>query len=476
MLPAPREVCTAFSELMASDHEDAVAYLHDLGVSSGYIKTQASDNGIHWTNGSSYGDLECTINLSKPEKDPLVIAADAATNADAAAVDAESADAKSPPNTSLTRLSQKAPQCDLCWENEGFQGTSEFPAKPGLRIVPILLGGETWGLHYSPYAYFTEHCIAISEQHRPMRINESCFERLLDFVDAFPFYFIGSNADLPIVGGSILSHDHFQGGRHVFPLMQAPIEREVCLQGALGKQGVQCGIVRWPASVLRLVSEDRVALSRVASRILSTWSTFSNEPCGIIAFDGTQHNTLSPIVRKTESVYTMDLVFRNNRTDAQHPWGIFHPDESMHHIKKENIGLIEIMGMAILPPRLAEELPLVQLAILEAVGRGLSPVVLTARLEDQRTVAHHAAWATDVYTRRASELSVTELRDSELSRIDSQGPEYPAFLPSAQKNELHPIIQQEVSRVFVSILETTGVFKCDATGRAGWDSFVEMIA
>lgn len=338
MLPPPQEVRETFSALMSRDSEQAVAYLYELGVESGYIKQDEIARNICWTSESPYGELELTINLSKPEKDPRDIAA-----------------AANDLHTKQSSLPQaNEPQCDLCWENEGFVGSPEHPAKPGLRIAAVTLGNEHWGLQYSPYAYFTEHCIALSEKHRPMKIDEACFERLLDFVDLFPFYFIGANADLPIVGGSILSHDHFQGGRHTFPLMKAPIERAV-LQGVF--PGVQCGIVRWPASVLRLSADNRTALVEAASRVLRAWQNFSNEECNIIAASNEQHNTLNPIVRKSDTTYTMDLVLRNNRTDNEHPYGIFHPDESLHHIKKENIGLIEIMGLAILPPRLLKELP-----------------------------------------------------------------------------------------------------------------------
>ena len=463
LLPDPHEVRATFSDLMAKDPEKAVAYLHELGVSSGYIDVKAIARNVRWVSKSLGVDIECTINLSKPEKDPLEIAAaasDVACGVDDVAVLS---------GVQVHRLTQHVPQCDLCWENEGFPGTPEHPAKPGLRIVPITLGGECWGLQYSPYAYFNEHCIALSKEHRPMRIDESCFERLIDFVDVFPFYFIGANADLPIVGASILSHDHFQGGRHEFPLMRAPITRNVHLKGL---PELQCGIVDWPASVLRLTSKDRAALSKAASRILNVWRGYSNESCDIVASSeaqhvgSIQHNTLNFIVYKKESAYIMDLVLRNNRTDAQHPWGIFHPPESMHHIKKENIGLIEIMGMAILPPRLVNELPLVQQELMDAARRNLSLAELEARLKSQEMIAPHAAWATDVYDRRAAELRETV----------AQQPGYPKAPFDVNNNGLHPVIQQEVASVFVSILKTTGVFKRNAIGAAGWNSFIDRIA
>lgn len=364
-LPQPQEVCAVFTELMETSSLAATQYLYKLGLSSCYINTKALAQNIMWTATSPYGVLECTINLSKPEKDPRAIAAEA--------LQAQSSKHPHKAQVQLGKnvredrggaasLSSSAvpatPQCDLCWENEEFLGTPEHPAKPGLRVVPITLGRETWGLQYSPYAYFSEHCIALSKEHRPMIINDATFERLLDFVDLFPFYFIGANADLPIVGGSILSHDHFQGGCHEFPLMKAPLKQEFTLADL---PEVQCGVVQWPASVVRLVSEDRPQLLKAASRVLQAWLNFSNEACSICAFTGEKrHNTLNPIVRKQDNTYIMDMVLRNNRSSEEHPWGIFHAPESSHHIKKENIGLIEIMGLAILPPRLLTQMPQVR--------------------------------------------------------------------------------------------------------------------
>lgn len=430
MLPSPSIVRTTFSELMKNDPEKAVAYLYELGTSSGYIKTEAIAKNIRWTTPGPYGNIECTINLSKPEKDPKAIAA------------AASFDNPSP------MAENHEPKCDLCWENEKFSGNAEHPAKPGLRIAAINLTSERWGLQFSPYAYFTEHCIALSKEHRPMKIDTLCFDRLLDFVDLLPFYFIGANADLPIVGGSILSHDHFQGGRYEFPLMKAPIEH--CFHLPKTPE-VDCGIVRWPASVLRLTSENRVALSCAASKILSVWQTYSNEACNIISHsNGTPHNTLNPIVRKIGSTYSMDLVLRNNRTTAQYPWGIFHAHETEHHLKKENIGLIEIMGMAILPPRLAKELPLVQSELIRAADESISASDLASRLQALPETIAHTQWATDIYTRHSAELV----------DIDSL---------------IHPVIQEEVAGTFTTILETTGVFKRDSNGNAGWNLLFDQL-
>ena len=429
-LPEPEKVRTEFTRLMGSDPEHAVAYLHELGTSSGYLDERAAARTIRWTGESAYGTLECSINLAKPEKDPRAIAA-------AAVVPAENV---------------TTPLCDLCWENEGFPGTPDHPAKLGLRIAAIELGGERWGLQFSPYAYFPEHCIALSEKHRPMKIDAPCLERLLDFAEQFPFYFIGSNADVPIVGGSILSHDHFQGGRHVFPLMKAPVERPFSLPG---EPEVRCGIVRWPASVVRLISADRRALARVATRVLDAWCAFTFDPCDIRAYTGDiPHNTLNPIVHTTEEGLVMDLVLRNNRTDAVHPWGIFHPGEHLHHIKKENIGLIEIMGLAILPPRLARELPAVESALVEAARTGQAFADLRERLLSDPLSAPHAEWAAKVFARREADLAQPRTRPQSF---------------------LHPVIQQEVTHLFATILETTGVFKRTPVGRAGWDAFLEVL-
>lgn len=328
--------------------EAALAYLYDLGLRSGYIRVEDIARNICWTADSPYGELEITVNLSKPEKDPRAIAAAAAGSA--ARATAGSA-AESRPEQEGAYL----PQCDICWENEGYAGDAQRAAKPHLRIAAIELAGEMWGLQYSPYAYFREHCIALSREHRPMKIDAACFERLLDFVDQFPLYFMGSNADLPIVGGSILSHDHFQGGRHEFALMRAPIEREFAIADC---EDVACGVVRWPASVIRLRSADRAQLVRAARCVLDAWRTWDEPACGVYARTGeVPHNSLNPIARKLGDVYVMDLVLRNNRTTEERPWGLFHPDEPLHYVKKENIGLIEIMGLAILPPRLEREMP-----------------------------------------------------------------------------------------------------------------------
>ena len=358
--PEPAEVRFEFARLREEKGaEAAVGYLYDLGLRSGYIREEDIARNVCWTADSPYGELEITINLSKPEKDPRDIAAAAAQGAQGAQGVREAGGAPGAGDARSARAAADAdgapapkPQCAICWENEGTE------EKPQLRVAAIELGGETWGLQYSPYAYFEEHCIALSRDHRPMKVDSSCFERLLDFVDQFPFYFIGSNADLPIVGGSILSHDHFQGGRHEFPLMKASVSRGFEMRGL---EKVACGVVRWPASVIRLRSSDRPQLLEAAGRVLDAWRSWSDETCSIRSHTGeTPHNSLNPIVRKLGNEYVVELILRNNRTTDERPWGLFHPDESLHHIKKENIGLIEIMGLAILPPRLIREMPALQ--------------------------------------------------------------------------------------------------------------------
>lgn len=456
-LPAPDEVRAEFERLRACDPELAVRYLHGLSLKSGYVSDGDGARSIRWTGDGPCGQLECSINLAKPEKDPRDIAE--AAREDGAAAETGAWAATDGPRAPV-------PRCDLCWENEGFPGDPGHPAKPGLRIARIELGGERWGLFYSPYAYFEEHCIVASEQHRPMRIDGACLGRLLDFVDAFPFYFLGSNADLPLVGGSILSHDHFQGGRHVFPLMKAPVERDFPLEGF---PGVEAGIVRWPASTLRLAGEDRARVAGAGARILRAWRGFAFEPCGIRPFTELpggareQHSTITPVARKEGGTYILDLILRNNRADEQHPWGIFHPGEELHHLKKENIGLIEAMGLAIFPARLARELPQVQDALVRAAREGTPPDAVEARLQEDPATAPHAAWAADVCARRAEELRAPWAGAGDTREEGAPG------------GALHPVIADELAAAFADILEATGVFKHDAAGRAGWDAFAQTV-
>ncbi len=335
LMPRPSELASRFdAKLREGGPETATTWFYQLCCNVDYVRASAIARNVAWEHDCNWGTLEITINKSKPEKDPRDIAAAGAAPA-----------------------GEAYPACQLCMENEGYAGRAAadpqgpHPARQNLRIIPLQLGGERWGFQYSPYAYFTEHCIAMSSEHRPMHIDRAALSCLLDFVDLFPHYFIGSNADLPIVGGSILSHDHFQGGRHVFPMMKAPISEEFRIVPFLG---VRAGVVRWPMTVLRLECEDRGALLEAAVYVLDAWRAWTDTSVGVVAVDeqGTPHNTITPICRKVDGNYVLDLALRCNVTTDEHPLGVFHPHEDKWHVKKENIGLIEVMGLAILPPRL----------------------------------------------------------------------------------------------------------------------------
>jgi UDPglucose--hexose-1-phosphate uridylyltransferase len=338
IMPRPSEIAAQFGALRNTEGPKAATnWFYQLCCDVNYVRRSAIARNLEWTTATTWGDLEITINKSKPEKDPRDIAAAGAAP-----------------------TGEAYPSCQLCVQNEGYSGRPAalgggHPARQNLRIVPIELGGEAWGFQYSPYAYFYQHCIAMSDQHRPMHIDRAAFSCLLDFVDLFPHYFVGSNADLPIVGGSILSHDHFQGGMHEFPMMKAP----VCESRTLASfPTVSVGVVRWPLSVLRLRCEERGILLEAAVYVLDAWRAWSDESVGIISHDpdGTRHNTITPICYRSGNEYVLDLALRCNVTSVEHPLGVFHPHADKWHVKKENIGLIEVMGLAILPPRLEGEL------------------------------------------------------------------------------------------------------------------------
>ncbi len=357
LMPRPSEVAAHFDALRAeSDVQAATDWFYQLCCDVDYVRRSAIARNVAWTTDTRWGELEITINKSKPEKDPRDIAAAGAAPA-----------------------GEAYPACQLCVENEGYSGRpaadahGTHPARQNLRIVPIQLGGERWGFQYSPYAYFEEHCIAMSAVHRPMHVDRAAIGCLLDFVDLFPHYFIGSNADLPIVGGSILSHDHFQGGKHEFPMVKAPIVQDVHLSAF---PGVTAGVVKWPLSVLRLSCEDRDSLLEAAIYILDAWRAWSDPEVGIVAVssDGTLHNTVTPICRMRNGRYELDLALRCNITSSEHPLGVFHPHEDKWHVKKENIGLIEVMGLAILPPRLEAEMEAGRLTR-EEIGRVFAGVL-----------------------------------------------------------------------------------------------------
>ena len=417
LMPRPHEVARTFASLHAKDPQQATSWFYRLCGDVDYVHRKAIANDIKWRTPTQWGELEITINLSKPEKNPRDIAR--------AAHDVSG---------------DTYPRCQLCMENEGYPGrpaTSPLgahPARRNLRIVPLILGGEQWGLQYSPYAYFNEHCIAMSEEHRPMHVDHGTFVRLLDFIKLFPHYFIGSNADLPIVGGSILSHDHFQGGHYVFPMQQA---RTVIGFEMAGHPKVTCGIIKWPVTVIRLQSDDAASLVAAADHVLEVWRAYSDTSVGIVARDEEgQHSTITPIARTRSGNYELDLALRNNRTTDERPLGIFHPAPALQHIKKENIGLIEVMGMAILPPRLQRELA--------SVGEKM---LAGEDFEDDELTAPHAPWARDVLARH-HELAPENAED---------------------------ILKEEVGIVFSKLLEDCGVFKWDVEGRQALNRFIDAL-
>ena len=407
LTPMPREVIRTFREKYAESPEQATDWYYRFSQDTDYIRTYRIARDMRWKYESEYGLLDITVNLSKPEKDPKAIAA-----------------AKNAPQSAY-------PKCQLCAENEGYAGRMNHPARQNHRIIPISVAGENWCMQYSPYVYYNEHCIVFNSRHIPMKIDRSAFEKLLSFTAAFPHYFVGSNADLPIVGGSILSHEHFQGGRYTFAMETAPIREEVAFAGF---EDVHAGIVAWPMSVIRLHGADPVRIADLAEKILNAWRGYSDETVGVVAFsDGEPHNTITPIARRRGADYELDLVLRCNITTEEYPLGVFHPHPDKHHIKKENIGLIEVMGLAVLPSRLKKELS--DLAIALAEGQPL-----TGELEK------HAVWAGELKTR----YSFTA------------------------ENALE-ILLQETGRVFAGVLEDAGVYKNDEQGREAFRRFVAAV-
>lgn len=405
--PSPSQVNHRFWETYRQSKEDAIADFYDLSKRNDYIKVEAIAQNIAFEAETPYGSLEITINLSKPEKDPKDIAA-----------------------AKLAKASHY-PACQLCFENEGYQGRLDHPARANHRIIRFDMDGHDWGFQYSPYAYFNEHCIFLDSQHVPMTISRKTFERLLTIVETFPGYFAGSNADLPIVGGSILTHDHYQGGRHTFPMELAPVEESFTIDGF---EDVSLGIVNWPMSVLRLQSDDKAQLIALADHILTAWRGYSDPAVQVLAVsDGQPHHTITPIARIRDGHYELDLVLRDNQTSPEHPDGIYHPHADVQHIKKENIGLIEVMGLAILPPRLKEELKQVQDYLL---GR-------------ESTVAtYHQPWADDL---KATHPSITDEADAEA------------------------LVCESVGQIFARVLEDAGVYKRTAEGQAAFRRFVATL-
>ena len=382
LTPRPSEVQRKFSELYVKDPQAATDWYYKFSQDTDYIRRYRIKKDLRWKTQTPYGELDITINLSKPEKDPKAIAA-----------------AKAAPQSGY-------PKCLLCVENEGYAGRINHPARQNHRVLPICVAAMRWCMQYSPYVYYNEHCIVFNSKHTPMVIDHMAFVKLLDFVTTFPHYFVGSNADLPIVGGSILSHEHFQGGCYCFPMEKAPVEREVTFRGY---EDIKAGIVRWPMSVLRLRGKDLYAVADLAGKILSCWRGYTDEEAFIFAeTDGTPHNTITPIARRRGEEYELDLVLRNNITTEEHPLGVYHPHAELHHIKKENIGLIEVMGLAVLPARLKQELADLEDAILKGEA-------LTGELEK------HAAWVEELKSRhKFTRQNITDILREEVGQVFSR--------------------------------------------------------
>ena len=410
LLPRPSQVHATFWEKYSASPQEATAYYYKFSQDSDYIRRYRVKKDLKWTVDSPYGEIDITINLSKPEKDPKAIAA--AKNAKASSY----------------------PKCQLCMENEGYAGRVNHPARENHRIIPITINDSRWGFQYSPYVYYNEHCIVFNGEHIPMKIDRAAFIKLFDFIKLFPHYFLGSNADLPIVGGSILSHDHFQGGNYTFAMAKAPIEQELTIPGY---EDVQAGIVKWPLSVLRIRCKDEKRLIDLADHILQVWRGYTDEEAFIFAeTDGEPHNTITPIARKRGDDYELDLALRNNITTEEHPLGVYHPHAQYHHIKKENIGLIEVMGLAVLPSRLKEELEILAQYILEGKD-----------IRSNEKIEKHADW------------------------VEAFLPGY----PDVNSENIMDILKKEVGIVFTHVLEDAGVYKCTPEGREAFLRFVKKL-
>lgn len=410
LVPRPSEVISKFNELYKDNAQEATDFYYQFSCDTDYIRRYRIKKDMKWTAATEYGDLDITINLSKPEKDPKAIAA--AKNAKQSGY----------------------PKCLLCMENEGYAGRINHPARQNHRIIPVTIQGDRWGFQYSPYVYYNEHCIVFNGKHIPMKIEHGTFCKLFDFVKLFPHYFVGSNADLPIVGGSILSHDHFQGGHYEFAMAKAPVERGFCIKGF---EDVEAGIVKWPMSVIRLRGTDTERIIALADRILEKWRGYTDEEAFIFAqTHGEPHNTITPIARKKNGKFELDLVLRNNITTQEHPLGVYHPHAKLHHIKKENIGLIEVMGLAVLPARLKDEMALLKTSILEKKD-----------IRSNEMLKKHADWVEE-------------------------------FLPGYEEitaSNIDQIIEKEVGLVFLQVLEDGGVYKRTPEGQKAFDRFIETL-
>lgn len=412
LMPRPSEVINKFNELYDLSPKEATEYYYDLSIASNYIRKDRIDKNIIWKAHTEYGDLDITVNLSKPEKDPRDIA-----------------------KAKLIK-SSSYPKCLLCKENEGFYGHINHPARQTHRIIPLNFGdGQKYFLQYSPYTYYNEHCIIFNTQHIPMKINKDTFKNLLKFTDILPHYFAGSNADLPIVGGSILSHDHYQGGHYTFAMEKAPVEKNYSISGY---DDVEIGRVKWPMSVVRLTSNNKDKLLNLADNILTSWRNYSDESVNVLSHTGDEpHNTITPISRKRNGKYELDLVLRNNRTSDEHPLGIFHPHSEVHHIKKENIGLIEVMGLAVLPARLKDELNILKENLINKV----------VDISDNETVSKHSDWYRYLLEKY-----------SDISAENAEN-----------------ILKSEVGLKFLEVLTHAGVFKRDEQGLNAFDKFIRHV-
>lgn len=411
LVARPSEIRKKFYELYNKESSLAATdYFYKLSCDSNYIRRQRIKKDQKWTTETEFGTLDVTINLSKPEKDPKAIAA--------------------------AKLAKQSayPKCQLCKENEGYAGRVNHPARQNHRIIPITINDSEWFFQYSPYVYYNEHCIVFNSLHTPMKIERVTFGKLLDFVTQFPHYFVGSNADLPIVGGSILTHDHFQGGHYTFAMAKAPIEKEIYFKGF---EGVKAGIVKWPMSVIRIAAKDKKRLIDLADKILLAWRGYTDEATFIFAeTEGEPHNTITPIARRRGEDYELDLVLRNNITTQEHPLGVYHPHAHLHHIKKENIGLIEVMGLAVLPARLKDEMAELEEALL--TGKDL---------RSTETLASHAQW------------------------VEGFLPKYDAIT----RDNVTDIIHEEIGLVFNEVLKCAGVYKCTEEGRDAFLRFIEAV-
>ena len=410
LTPRPGEVIGNFRNLYSENPEKATDWYYALSCNTNYIRTDRIAKIMKWQYTGTYGTIDITVNLSKPEKDPKAIAA-----------------AKNAPQVGY-------PKCMLCKECEGYAGRIDFPARQNHRIIPITINNSDWFMQYSPYVYYNEHCIVFNALHTPMKIDKLAFSKLLDFITLFPHYFVGSNADLPIVGGSILSHEHFQGGRYEFAMERAPIETEISFKGF---ENVKAGLVKWPMSTIRLLSDSKEELVELADKILTAWRGYTDEDAFIFAeTEGQPHNTITPIARLRDGKFELDLVLRNNITTEEHPLGVYHPHAELHHIKKENIGLIEVMGLAVLPPRLKTEFE--KLAELILGGADLYADELTAK---------HADWAYE-FIKNYDNINADNVTD---------------------------IIQAEVGKVFSTVLEHAGVYKRTDDGKAAFLKFIDKV-